>query len=303
MKDHRKHKRSGMERNIRKTRKSRLLPVRLLCILVLLFAGTMLLRDLGRYHRERVANQELAQQVRQAREAADANDGISQDSRKTADASDNGSQDVLEATDENGSRGREAESALLAQYALLHRQNADFAGWLYIEDTVIDYPVMYTPDDPERYLHKAFDGSYAQSGSLFIDASCTPESNHILIHGHHMKDGSMFGTLPRYQDAEYAEKHSVIRFDTPEEAGCYELLAAFYTEITDGQEGDTFQYYAYTDLSDPADFDTYIRQVKKLSVCDTDTQAVYGDRILTLSTCSYHTEEGRFVVVAVKKDP
>lgn len=256
---------------MKKKRHNQLLPLQLLCIVVLLAAGTMLFRDLNRYHQERTANQNLANRIKQAREAADTDQG--------------------------------SHSALSSQYAGLKQQNEDFAGWLSIENTHIDYPVMYTPDDPEHYLHRAFDDSYAQSGALFIDASCQPESNHILIHGHHMKDGSMFGTLPQYQDREFASEHSVIRFDTPDEEGYYELLAAFYTEIDAAQEDDAFQYYKYTDLSDPNDFTTYIQQIKKLSLYDTGIRAVEGDRLLTLSTCSYHTDEGRFVVVAVRKHP
>lgn len=250
---------------------NRLLPLQLLCILILLAAGTMLFRDLNRYHRERAANQNLAGRIRQARTAA-GND-------------------------------QELNPTLSAQYANLQEQNEDFAGWLFIEDTVIDYPVMYTPDDPQHYLHKAFDGSYARSGTLFIDASCKLKSNHILIHGHHMKDGSMFGTLPQYQDSEYAGEHPVIRFDTPDEEGYYQLLAAFYTEIDPAQEEAAFPYYKYTDLSDPADFETYIQQVRKLSLYDTGVEAASDDRLLTLSTCSYHTDAGRFVVVAVRKHP
>lgn len=256
---------------MKKKLKNRLLPLQLLCIVVLLTAGTMLFRDLNRYHRERTANQNLSRQIKQARESAD--------------------------IDQN------SPSALPSQYTGLKRQNEDFAGWLFIENTAIDYPVMYTPDDPEHYLHRAFDGSYAQSGTLFIDASCLPESDHILIHGHHMKDGSMFGTLPQYQDQEFAGEHSVIRFDTPDEEGYYELLAAFYTKIDPAPADDAFQYYKYTDLSDPEDFAAYIQQIKKLSLYDTGIQAVDGDRLLTLSTCSYHTDEGRFVVVAVRKQP
>ena len=112
----------------------------------------------------------------------------------------------------------------------------------------------------------------------------------------------MFGSLPNYQTQDYAEEHSVIRYDTLAEAEEYELLSAFYTEINSDQEESGFRYYEYTDLSDPMVFKEYISQVKNKSLYDSDTEAVYGDKILTLSTCSYHTEDGRFVIVAVKHD-
>ena len=251
--------------------KKLLLGIQLLCLLVLTVSGTLLARDLRRYHSEQSANQKLTDRVRQTRDA---------------DTSD----------PDAGLSDRRFET-----YAELHKENPDLTGWLYIEDTRIDYPVMYTPEDPEYYLHRAFDGSYAKSGSLFIDGSCLPDSNHIMIHGHHMKDKSMFGSLPDYQSQDYADEHSVIRYDTLEDGEEYELLSVFYTKVNSEDEPG-FQYYEYTDLSDPAVFKEYISQVKRLSLYTSDTNAVYGDKILTLSTCSYHTEDGRFVVVAVKRD-
>lgn len=249
-----------------------LLGIQLLCLLVLSVSGTLLARDLYRSHNERSANEKLARRVQQTRDA------------QTSDP------DAGPDTD------------CFSLYAELYQENPDFTGWLYIENTRIDYPVMYTPQDPEYYLHRAFDGSYAKSGSLFIDGSCLPDTNHILIHGHHMKDKSMFGSLPSYQSQDYAGEHSVIRYDTLNETQEYELLSAFYTEINSEQDEPGFHYYEYTDLSDPAVFQEYISQVKRLSLYDSDTEAVYGDKILTLSTCSYHTEDGRFVIVAVKHD-
>ncbi len=249
-----------------------LLGIRLFCFLILSVSGTLLARDLHRYHREESANRKLADRVQQARSAGTSDPDVS------------------------------SSDSRFGIYADLHQENSDFTGWLYIEDTRIDYPVMYTPQDPEHYLYRAFDGSYAKSGSLFIDAACLPDTNHIMIHGHHMKDKSMFGSLPNYQTQDYAEEHSVIRYDTLAEAEEYELLSAFYTEINSDQEESGFRYYEYTDLSDPTVFKEYISQVKNKSLYDSDTEAVYGDKILTLSTCSYHTEDGRFVIVAVKHD-
>ena len=129
-----------------------------------------------------------------------------------------------------------------------------FPLWLFIDDTKVDHPVMHTPDDPEYYLHRAFDRSDASSGCLFIDADYSLDGNSLLIYGHHMKDKSMFGSLTDYQSKEYGLEHSVIRFDTLTEEQDYELLAALYWGASSEQEEGLFRYYEYPDLSSPEVF-------------------------------------------------
>lgn len=253
--------------------------VLLACGAVFLLSGALLARDLLRYAREDRANRSLAQEVREAREAA-----------RPAPAQD-GAAAAPEAS-------KYAESGRLAQYDALWQENSDLTGWLAIEGTAVDYPVMYTPEDPEYYLHRGFDREYAASGCLFVGPGSDPDSNHVIIYGHHMKDGSMFGSLPRYRDPDYAGEHPVIRFDSLTEERSYEVLGAFYARVYGGEERDVFRYYRYTDLAEEDDFNAYVRQVKAASRCDTGVDAVFGDALLTLSTCSYHTEDGRFVVVA-----
>lgn len=193
----------------------------------------------------------------------------------------------------------EATYDKFTEYEALWEQNHDFAGWLFIDDTRIDYPVMHTPDAPEYYLHRAFDRSDANSGSLFIDADYSTDGNALLIHGHNMKDNSMFGSLTDYKSYEFAVEHPVIHFDSLTEERDYEVLAAFYWDPSYDPEQGPFRYYEYPDLSSYEIFDEYIRQVKSYALYTTDVIAAYGDNILTLSTCNYHTSNGRFVVVAV----
>lgn len=180
-------------------------------------------------------------------------------------------------------------------------QNHDFAGWLSIEGTKIDYPVMFTPEEPEYYLRKAFDGRYAISGSLFIGEGCEPDGSHVIIYGHHMKDGTMFGSLADYADRDYWVEHPTIRFDTLDSDGEYEIFAAFYSRVYKVNESGVFRYYQYADLSEPERFAEFVAQAQEAALYDTGVTAEYGDKLLTLSTCSYHTSEGRFVVIAVKK--
>lgn len=187
------------------------------------------------------------------------------------------------------------DTAGISPYLPLKNRNADFFGWISIDGTNIDYPVMHTPDDPEYYLRRAFDKSSSRSGVPFLDAACFTGCGNYLIYGHNMGNGTMFADLLSYTDPEFWQKHPLIQFDTLDQAGSYAVLAAFYTEISPETE---FRYDRYTDLRNREDFLTYMEQVKAASLYDTGVTAEYGDVLLTLSTCSYHTENGRFVVVA-----
>ncbi len=194
----------------------------------------------------------------------------------------------------------QAQDSMRSAYAALHEKNPDLFGWIRIRDTKLDYPVMHTPADPEHYLHRAFDGSYALSGVPFLDGNCYEGCGNYLIYGHKMKSGTMFSILLSYDDQEFWRKHPVISFDTLNGQGEYEVLAAFYAEIYPQNQSDGFRYYQYTDLTDEAVFEEYLAQVQDAALYDTGVTAEYGDSLITLSTCSYHTENGRFVVVARK---
>ena len=189
----------------------------------------------------------------------------------------------------------------VSPYAALYAQNRDLFGWLYIDGTELDYPVMYTPDDPEHYLHRGFDGGYAASGVPFLDAACGGDGGNYLVYGHNMKNGTMFAPLLGYAEKQFWEEHPVIHFDTMEEPGEYEVVAAFYARDYEAEAKDAFRYYAYTDLREEAVFTEYIAQAQEAACYDTGIDAAFGDQILTLSTCSYHTTNGRFVVVARKR--
>ena len=193
--------------------------------------------------------------------------------------------------------GGSGASAYVSPYQPLAAENPDFYGWLAIEGTAIDYPVMHTPDDPAYYLHRSFTGERSFSGVPFLDAACTPQGRHALIYGHNMKNGSMFAALPSYADEAFYRAHPRIRFDTLSGPGEYEIVAAFYARaLRDGEQG--FRFYAYPDLSDKAAFSEFAAQVEAAALYDTGARLAWGDEVLTLSTCSYHARDGRFVVVA-----
>ena len=191
---------------------------------------------------------------------------------------------------------REVLPRLQEQY----EKNPDLAGWLTIPGTRIDYPVMYSPDEPERYLHANFEVSYSFAGLPFIDAACDPESGNRIIYAHNMLDGSMFRTLLKYQQKDFWQRNPVISFNTLYEEQEYGVVAAFYDKVY--KKTDTnFKFYQFYDTSDQSRFDEAMAYYREHALYDTGVTAQCGDLFLTLVTCAYQTENGRFVVVARKK--
>jgi sortase B len=189
---------------------------------------------------------------------------------------------------------------ILPQYARLYEENEDIFGWISIEDTVLDYPVMHTPDEPERYLRTAFDGSSAKSGVPFMEADCSADCGNYIIFGHNMKDGTMFTSILKYADKAYWEQHPIIHFSTLYEQSEYEVVAAFYSRVFYQDETDVFRFYDCVDLSDRTVFCGFEENLQEAALYDTGIECEYGDSFITLITCAYHTENGRFVVVARK---
>lgn len=191
------------------------------------------------------------------------------------------------------------EPEMLDWMAELYAENPDIVGWIKIEGTKVDYPVMHTPDDPEKYLYLGFDGEYDIKGTLFIDANCSmdPESDDLIIYGHNMKNGTMFRTLMSYKKESYWKAHPTIQFSTLYEERTYEIVAAFYDRVY--KKSDTcFKFYKFIDPASSTEFNEAIAYYKENSLYDTGVDARYGDSLITLVTCSYHTTNGKFVVVA-----
>lgn len=177
--------------------------------------------------------------------------------------------------------------------------NDDMAAWLQVPGTDIDYPVMWTPRDEEYYLRRGFDGSRNQNGCLILDTdSCLdPLTTNLIIHGHNMRSGAMFGTLEDYADETYCREHSSIILYTEDCQRNYEIVAVFRSQVY--KKSDTvFKFYKFFQADTQEEFDDFYENIKALSLYDTGVTAEFGDRFITLTTCSYHVEQGRFVVVA-----
>lgn len=182
-------------------------------------------------------------------------------------------------------------------YGALKERNGDFIGWISIEGTRIDYPVVYRPEEEEYYLRRDFDGNYSYYGTPYLAENCEiGVSDNLILYGHHMNNGSMFSDLRKYTEQEFYESHKWIQFDTMEEFGTYEILSIFTT--TADENG--FAYHLFTKAETEAEFDAFLEQCKRRSYYETGVTAVYGDQLLTLSTCEYSRANGRLVVVAKK---
>ncbi|MDE7332393.1 MAG: class B sortase [Lachnospiraceae bacterium] len=187
---------------------------------------------------------------------------------------------------------------VLDEYKTLYNKNKRLIGWLKIDDTIIDYPVMQTINN-EYYLDHNFNQEYDKNGSLFLDYNCTayPRSTNMIIYGHHMKSGQMFGQLQKYAKQSYGEKHAYIQFDTIYEKATYQVMYVFRSQVYN--ENDiVFKYYQFIDANSEEEFNSYMSEMAALSLYDTGVTASYGDILLTLSTCDNSQADGRFVVVA-----
>lgn len=188
----------------------------------------------------------------------------------------------------------------LVQYRKLQEENPDMVGWLYIDDTIIDYPVMHTPKDPEKYLHKNFQEEESFAGVPFIDYRCKEDSDNLVIYGHNMADGTMFHTLVDYEKKEHWQNHPVIHFDSVDEEREYEVVAAFYDRIYYTHEKN-FKFYNFIDAANEAEYNSAVKKFKEKSIYNTGVTPEYGQQLITLVTCTYQVENGRFVVVACEK--
>lgn len=204
--------------------------------------------------------------------------------------------------EENGKEKQKEEQSVLPEYEQLYNENQDLIGWIKIEDTPIDYPVMQTFDDPTFYIHRDWNKNESTYGLPLIDGRCTLESENIIIYSHNMKNGKMFGSLKKYKERSFFDEHQIIEFDTIYEKAEYQIISvslaqAFYDEVPNEDE---FVYYDYIELDTKERFQEYIDQIKENSLYDTGITAEYGDSLITLCTCSYHVKDGRLLVVAKK---
>jgi len=192
------------------------------------------------------------------------------------------------------------EDGILLEYEGLYEMNPDMVGWIQIEGTPIDYPVMQTGmDNKDFYLYRNFEKEGVAAGSIYVREECdvNKPSDNVTIYGHNMRVGTMFAYLHNYIEKEEWEKNPLIFFDTLTDYHVYKIFGVFKTTASIG-EG--FTYHHMEDAESEEEFNQFIATIKDLSFYDTGITPVYGDKIICLSTCEYTLENGRLVVAAYR---
>lgn len=178
----------------------------------------------------------------------------------------------------------------------LYKINSDIVGWVKIDETNIDYPVMQTKNNPNYYLRRNFYKEYSVMGTPYLAEQCDIQnSDNLIIYGHHISNNKMFGVLENYKQEDYYKEHQIIKFYTMNEKSEYEIIAVFKTVAYTG-----FKYYNYCNFKSESEFIAFINKCYDLAFYDTDKKAEYGDKLICLSTCEYSQTNGRLVVLARK---
>lgn len=171
--------------------------------------------------------------------------------------------------------------------------NSECFGWISISGTNINYPVMHTPSNPQKYLNKNFYGEYSFSGTPFMDSRCSDDSTNLIIYGHHMNNGTMFADLCNYTDYSYFSQHPTVVLETQEGILSYTVFAVMKVKSDD-------DWYRFISALTEKRYKSMIEYAKQNSIYDTGITPVYGQQILTLSTCYGNSSDGRILVLAVK---
>ena len=183
----------------------------------------------------------------------------------------------------------------------LQKENPDIIGWIEIENTNINYPVLQAADN-DFYMNRNYKKQWSSSGSIFLDKDYNwePASSNLLIYGHNMNNGTMFQNLLKYKNKNFFDEHPYIKFTTNKEDAIYEIIAVFESRVYYQSEENVFRYYYFINANNEEEFNNFVSNAKKASLYDTGKTAIYGEQLMTLSTCAYHTKNGRFVIVAKK---
>ena len=184
----------------------------------------------------------------------------------------------------------------------LKEENQDVVGWIQIEDTIINYPVLQSTTDKDYYLTHNYKKEKTKYGSIYLNqaSNLADTYSNNIIYGHNMKDEQMFNHLLKYQNKAFYDEHSSIKVATENGENEYTIVCVFKSKIFYQDEENVFRYYQYTNLNDEETYNNYINNCKKIQLYDTGVTANYGEQLITLITCEYSQENGRFVVVAKK---
>ena len=194
------------------------------------------------------------------------------------------------------------ETERMLQVKELQAQNADIVGWLEIENTNINYPVLQGTNN-RYYMTHNYKKENSKNGSIFLDANYNWNipSNNLLIYGHNLGNGMMFQELLKYEKESFYQEHPIIRFTTTEEDAQYEIISVFKSRVYHKSEKNVFRYYFFLNNESEEEYNQFVKNAKNASLYPIDATANYGEQLITLSTCSYYVEDGRFAVVGRRK--
>lgn len=205
---------------------------------------------------------------------------------------------IIESSRESHQAENLQQPTVLPEYRELYSRNNDMIGWVSIDGTNINYPVMFTPNDPEYYLHRDFEKNYLKSGLPFLDGGTVlGKSSNYIIYGHNMTDGTAFSDLQKYCDENFYKQHKIIHFNTLYSKNDYEIIGVMLSKVYN-QSDNVFKYYTFNFPADEKQYADFVEQVIEHSMYDTGVSSEPGEQLITLSTCSYHTKDGRLAVVA-----
>ena len=195
------------------------------------------------------------------------------------------------------------ENERISKVKELKKTNEDIVGWLEIANTDINYPVLQGSDN-SYYMTHNYKKEKSKNGAIFLDKDYDWEkpSENLLIYGHNMNNGTMFQELLKYKSQEFYENHPIIRFTTQNEDSEYEIISVFKSKVYYKSEKDVFRYYYFINAKSEAEYDQFVKNAKSASLYKINKDAKYGEQLITLSTCSYHVKDGRFVIVGRKKN-
>ncbi len=174
----------------------------------------------------------------------------------------------------------------------LKKENKDCIGYLEVSGTTISYPVMQTKSNPDFYLKHDFNKNYSFYGTPYLSAYCDlKKADNLIIYGHNINGGKMFGALEQYKDKEFFDRHKNIYFTTNRKRE-YEVFAVMSVNIKE------FEYWKFVMVRDEKDYDDFVKKVLKHSLWNTGEKPKYGEQMLMLSTCDNGKgDDWRIVVV------
>ncbi len=213
----------------------------------------------------------------------------------------NENEHILDKTKIDETQVTEEKTKRMIQLEELKKENEDIIGWLEIPNTNINFPVLQGTDN-QYYMTHTYKKEYSGDGSIFLDKDYNwnlPSSN-LLLYGHNNKNGNMFQGLLEYKEEGYYKEHPTIKFTTLKEDKEYEIISVFLSRVYYKSEQDVFRYYYFINAENEQEYNYYVEESKKASLYDTGKTASYNEQLLTLSTCEYSQEDGRFVIVARK---